>query len=294
MADRASIDPGNPAPGTQMTSSRDIPSYRQAAAAVLSAAQPLEKCEAAARAYQMLADGRVSSDHDPGNPPPDRPARPKKPELLPPNQVPRRRLGTPEGRFALLHAVAHIELNAIDLAFDMAGRFASEIDSLGLDAGHFVEDWFCVGADEARHFKLLHDALVEYGGGYGDLPAHDGLWQIAADTSDSVLARLAIAPMVLEARGLDVTPGMIEKFEKIGDDKNASRLTVIYRDEVGHVEKGVFWFNAVCQAKKLVPEPTFRSLVRSRFAGQLKPPFNQDARRRANLTPEYYDTFVQS
>ncbi len=152
------------------------------------------------------------------------------------------RLGSVQGRAALLHAVAHIEFNAINLAFDMAVRFAREADQLSLELREFVGDWIRVGGDEARHFGLIAARLKELGFRYGDFPAHDGLWEAAENTADNFLARLAVAPLILEARGLDVTPGMIRRLEGAGDNSSASILKVIYTDEIGHVACGERWF----------------------------------------------------
>ncbi|MEO0362195.1 MAG: ferritin-like domain-containing protein, partial [Pseudomonadota bacterium] len=151
-----------------------------------------------------------------GAPPPDAPARPERPELLDPREMPRRRRGGEAGRAALLHAIAHIELNAIDLHWDMAVRFADRDLPLG-----FFDDWVSAADDEAKHFGLLADRLAALGSSYGALPAHAGMWRAAADTKGDLLGRLAVVPMVLEARGLDVTPGMIDAFERAGDEKSA-------------------------------------------------------------------------
>jgi len=258
----------------------------EAAVAVLEAGPVREKLAAAGRAAKALADSRPTGG---ASTPPDRPSRPALPCLVPPGEVPRRRLGTTDGRIALLHAIAHIEFNAIDLAFDMAARFAGDAAALGLDGASFMADWFAVGADEARHFALIEDRLAALGGAYGDLPAHDGLWEAAENTAGDLLARLAVAPLILEARGLDVTPGMIEKLHAAGDQESAAALEVIYRDEVGHVACGKKWFHAVCKAKSLEPISTFRDLKARYFKGVLKPPFNHDARDRAGLTRAYYE-----
>lgn len=222
-------------------------------------------------------------------PPPARPARPAQPVLVPPGQVPRRRLGTLQGRVALLHALAHIEFNAIDLGLDMAARFADKIEAEGLDAAAFVADWVRIAADEARHFQLLENRLRALGARYGDLPAHDGLWTAAEATSADPLARLAVAPMALEARGLDVTPAMIERLYAVGDPESAAILEVIHREEVGHVAAGVRWFEALCRVRRLAPEATFRRLVAEHLAGGLKPPFNAAARAKAGFAVSYYD-----
>ncbi|WP_138510163.1 ferritin-like domain-containing protein [Maricaulis alexandrii] len=220
---------------------------------------------------------------------PDRPSRPADPQLVPPGQVPRRRLGTPAGRAALLHAIAHIELNAIDLAFDMLLRFGADPLIAEDDRAGFLSDWISVGDDEARHFILVEDRLNALDSHYGALPAHDGLWDAALATADSLPARLAIAPLVLEARGLDVTPGMINRLESTGDAKSAGVLKVIYNEEIGHVATGMRWFLAVSATLNQEPEAHFHALVTRYFKGHLKPPFNIPARLEANFPPDYYE-----
>ena len=217
--------------------------------------------------------------------PPSRPARPLRPLLLPPRDMPKRRnFGSPTGRLALLHALAHIELNAIDLAWDIVARFA------GADLPReFYDDWVGVAAEEAEHFALLADRLEVLGGCYGALPAHDGLWEAAAATANDVLARLAVVPLVLEARGLDVTPEMRLRLERAGDAESAAILERIYRDEIGHVAVGVRWFERLCRAHGLDPAATYRDRVRGYFAGALKPPFNREARDRAGFSAAYYE-----
>lgn len=203
--------------------------------------------------------------------------------------MPRRRLGSANGRATLLHAVAHIEFNAIDLAFDMAARFATDIAKEGLDPAAFLTDWITVGGEEAYHFGLVIDRLRAYGVSYGDLPAHDGLWEAAENTRHDVAARLAIAPMILEARGLDVTPGMIEKLVSTGDQESAETLAIIYRDEIGHVACGQRWFEAVCNARNADPIEMFEKMRTEHFNGPLKPPFNHDARSAAGMDRVYYE-----
>ena len=187
------------------------------------------------------------------------------------------------GRFAMIHAIAHIELNAVDLTWDLIGRFAHVKMPQS-----FLDDWVQVGDDEARHFALLNARLDRLGGRYGDLPAHDGLWQAAQDTGHSLLARVANVPLVLEARGLDVTPSMIQKSRESGDDDTGDILETIYEDEKQHVAFGAKWFRFLCDREAAVPEPTFQKLVRKYFKGQLKPPFNDRARSEAGLTPGFY------
>lgn len=211
-----------------------------------------------------------------------RPGRPEKPELLPPSQMPKRSTGE-VGRLALIHSLAHIELNAVDLTFDLIHRFARE----NLPRS-FFDDWMQVGLEEAKHFNLLQKRLEELGTCYGEFPAHAGLWEAAADTGQDLIARLAIIPLVLEARGLDVTPPMIEKMKSAGDEKTAGILQIIYRDEKKHVAFGAKWFRFLCDRHNLQPEPTFHEAVRRCFRGPLKAPFNDRARSEAGLTPGFY------
>lgn len=256
-------------------------SVAAAVRAVLDAADPTDKvmqARAAARDWRL---GRLDFRFDMAMP--ERPARPDAPELLPPNRMPKRgRGGSERGRIALIHALAHIEFVAIDLAFDLVGRFGAEFP-----AG-FTDDWMRVGADEAMHFALLDRRLRSLGSYYGALPAHDGLWDAATETAHDAKARLAIVPMVLEARGLDVTPATIERFEAAGDMITAKILTRIVNDEVRHVRAGTVWFESACKAAHCVPETTWQDLVRTHFRGAVKPPFNDSARESAGLTRDYY------
>ncbi len=260
------------------------------AVAVLAAADPLEKLrltQATATAWRngLITDvGRAE--------PPDRPARPARPALVPPREVPRRRIGpTPAGRIALLHAVAHIELNAIDLAWDLIARFGSGATEAGLPL-EFFDDWCRVAADEARHFAMVSARLSDLGAAYGDLPAHDGLWEAAQATANDLSARLAVVPMVLEARGLDVTPGMIGQLRRVGDEASAGILEVIYREEIAHVAAGERWFAWLCRCRGCAPGPAWEGLVRHYFRGVLKPPFNDEARRAAGMSPDVYGYFT--
>lgn len=256
--------------------------WRADALGVLETADAVAKCHAA-----RAARANGGADEIP-RAAPRRPARPPEPALILPRDAPRRRLGSAEGRIALLHALAHIELNAVDLAFDMALRFEEEVAANGLDAGAFVADWFFVGREEAGHFLILNNRLRALGSGYGALPAHDGLWEAAEATADSVLARLAIAPMVLEARGLDVTPRMAERLAAAGDQESAGLLQTIYADEIGHVRTGVRWFEALCASRGLNSGATFAALVADRFRGGLKAPFNDKGRVAAGMAAAYY------
>lgn len=219
---------------------------------------------------------------------PDRPARPDKPELLPPARMPKRgKAGSERARIAMLHALAHIEFVAIDLAFDLIGRFGAAFGP------EFVSDWMWVGADEAMHFALLDRRLRQYGSSYGALPAHDGLWEAAQETAHDVAARLAIVPMVLEARALDITPQTIERFEQVGDEATAKMLRRIYFDEIRHVATGTKWFNETANGAGLDPANYYQKLVIRHFRGVVKPPFNDSARGQAGLTREYYQALAR-
>jgi uncharacterized ferritin-like protein (DUF455 family) len=272
-----------------MTASAPAPCVQTAALSVLMTAEPAAK---AACARRVAADWRAGALAVPkrGAPglAPNRPARPDKPVLAPPSAVPKRKLGSQAGRFALLHAVAHIEFNAIDLAFDLVARFGGDARIADETRAAFIDDWISVGDDEARHFMLLTERLAALGGAYGDLPAHDGLWSAAEATKDDLPARLAIAPMVLEARGLDVTPVMITRLREAGDEASAAALEIIYSEEVAHVAAGRRWFDAVVTAEDHDPRERFQTLVRQYFRGALKPPFNIPARDRANLPEDWY------
>ncbi|HEY9580262.1 MAG TPA: ferritin-like domain-containing protein [Rhizorhapis sp.] len=258
-----------------------ITTLGEAASTVLLTADPHAKVMAARAAARNWRLGRLAHVFDTVLP--DRPARPDKPELLPPSHMPKRgKGGSDRARVAMLHALAHIEFVAIDLAFDLVGRFGAEFGP------EFADDWMRVGADEAMHFALLDRRLRQYGSYYGALPAHDGLWEAAQDTAHDVMARLAIVPMVLEARALDITPQTIERFEQAGDFTSARMLQRIYRDEIRHVAAGTKWFGVATKRKGISPENHYQNLVNCHFRGALKPPFNDSARRQAGLTREYY------
>lgn len=215
-------------------------------------------------------------------PMPAMPARPAAPALLAPNAMPKRgRGGSERGRIALLHALAHIEFVAIDLALDAAGRFG---ESMGRA---FVTDWLSVAADEAMHHALLARRLRALGSHYGAMPAHDGLWDAARETAHDVAARLAVVPMVLEARGLDVTPVTIERFLAAGDDRSARILQRILDDEIRHVRFGTTHFAAVCETRGESAPDLWKTLVARHFRGVVKPPFNDSARRSAGLSYEF-------
>ncbi|WP_417318159.1 ferritin-like domain-containing protein [Emcibacter sp.] len=253
----------------------------QAALHVLSTSDAREKAAIARETAKLWKAGHFTGRERAF--PEDRPARPEKPELLFPKDMPKRgRGGSLENRIALMHAIAHIELNAIDLAWDIVARFGHDMPE------DFINDWVEVGDDEARHFMLIEQRLEDLGTFYGELPAHDGLWQAAHDTRNDLAARLAIVPLVLEARGLDVTPGMVKRMENFGDSKSASALKVIYDEEISHVAKGQKWFSWLCEQKGWNGQEKYQELVKKYFSGKLKPPFNKKARKAAGLLESYY------
>ncbi|PST18936.1 DUF455 domain-containing protein [Rhizobium sp. JAB6] len=233
---------------------------------------------------------RTLSLRSPLDPPlADRPGRPEKPELVPPKNMEKRSLHTLKGRIALLHAIAHIELNAVDLALDIVARFAT-----GPVPNSFFDGWMQVAFEEAKHFRMVRARLRELGADYGDLPAHDGLWQAAHATRTDLTARLAVVPLILEARGLDVTPALQAKMRETGDLESAAILDVIYNDEKGHVAVGAKWFRFLCAREKRDPARTFQELVRANFRGSLKAPFNDIARAEAGLTPSFYRSLTST
>lgn len=257
-------------------------SVAAACRAVLLAGDPRSKVRLARATARAWRRGDLAHRFDMAMP--DQPARPARPALLPPNQMPKRgRGGSERRRAAMLHALAHVEYSAIDLAFDVAGRFGAQFPR------RFVDDWLSVGADEAMHFAILDRRLRRLGGGYGTLPAHAGLWEAAAATAHDAAARLAVVPMVLEARGLDVTPATVARFEAAGDPVSARILDRIYTDEIRHVGFGAAWFGYLCANEGISPAPRWQQLVRTHFRGQLKPPFNDSARARAGLTRDFYE-----
>jgi uncharacterized ferritin-like protein (DUF455 family) len=248
---------------------------------VLETADPLAKVKAARAAARAWRQGALEHRFDVTMP--HAPARPERPELLPPSAMPKRgRGGSERGRIATLHALAHIEFAAIDLAFDLVGRFGAAFPR------SFADDWVGVGADEAMHFALLDRRLRSLGSAYGAMPAHAGLWEAAEATAQDALARLAVVPMVLEARGLDVTPATVTRFEAGGDEASATILRRIYRDEIRHVAAGTKWFEWACEAQRIAPVSAWQRLVAMHFRGAVKPPFNDSARGEAGLSRDYY------
>ena len=215
--------------------------------------------------------------------PPMQPARPARPALLDPRDVPHRKPGSEAGRIALLHAVAHIELNAVDLHWDIIARFSHVPMPMG-----FYDDWVKAADEESKHFNLMADCLEELGSHYGALPAHAGMWRAAEDTATDFMGRLAVVPMVLEARGLDVTPGMIKIFKQAKAHSAVAALETIYAEEVAHVAYGSKWFHFLCGRENSDPKDAFHSLVGRYFHGALKPPFNEEKRAEAGIPPDFY------
>jgi uncharacterized ferritin-like protein (DUF455 family) len=244
------------------------------ARSALAETDPAAKCR---RVDALWASAQHAALGAPDEAPVPAAGRPERPELVHPSELPRRGLGSAAGRVALLHAVAHIEFNAINLALDAALRFPDLPPS-------FHRDWLSVAADEARHFRMLADRLAQLDAAYGDLPAHNGLWEMAEKTAHDPMVRMALVPRVLEARGLDVTPGMIDRLRQAGDHASVACLETILDEEVRHVAIGSTWFRYLCRQRALPPEATFRALLDDYFAGGLRGPFNVAARRRAGFS----------
>lgn len=228
---------------------------------------------------RLWQDGELdnpSNGHAQTLPTPGRPALPK---LVAPRDLPKRRANTGEGKAALVHAICHIEFNAINLALDAVYRFRGLPDA-------YYTDWLKVAAEEAYHFSLLAEHLSISGYGYGDFDAHNGLWEMALETDYDVLVRMALVPRVMEARGLDVTPAIMAKLEKAGDNSVVEILRIIQRDEVGHVEIGTKWYRYFCKQRGLSPDKTFFELVDRHMQGQLRGPFDMARRKQAGFSDE--------
>jgi len=249
-----------------------------AARRCLDATDPGEKVRLTFETWAALESGSLAPDAS--SPPPQPigpPGRPGRPRLVPARELAQRGLGTEAGRVALVHAIAHIEFNAIDLAWDAVYRFRGKPDA-------YYRDWASCANDEARHFTMLSGRLAELGHAYGDFDAHNGLWEMAEKTAHSDTARMALVPRVLEARGLDVTPGMMERLRRQGDERTVAILEVILREEVAHVAAGTRWFTWCCERDGLDPEKTFAQLLADYMNNSLRGPFNLDARREAGFS----------
>lgn len=250
--------------------------------------EPVRKVERTGRCREAFAAGRLLST--PQGQPRDisEPGRPPRPVLVAPRALPRRSMTTDTGRAALIHSLCHIEFNAINLALDAVHRFQD------LPAQYY-SDWLQVAAEEAYHFSLLRDHLRSIGFDYGDFDAHNGLWETALETAHDPLVRMALVPRVLEARGLDVTPGIVAKLQAVGDREAVGILRIIERDEIGHVQIGTHWFRHLCRERNMDPEPTFQKLLQEYMQGRIKGPLARDSRRQAGFTEselQYLETAI--
>ncbi len=244
-------------------------------------ADPDQKCSCVAELVEAWHGDALDTQAAPLEPI-GQPGRPTRPRLVSPRDLPRRKLTTPEGHAALIHSICHIEFNAINLALDAVYRFRE----LPTD---FYTDWLRVAKEEAYHFGLLCDHLRSLDYDYGDFDAHNGLWEMAVDTAHDPMIRMALVPRVLEARGLDVTPGIMRKLAEIGDVQAVELLKIIQHDEIGHVEIGTRWFRYLCEQRKLEPEKTFQDLLSQYMKGSIKGPLDRQARRQAGFTEAELD-----
>lgn len=265
-----------------------MPTLFDAARECLDAASVDDKIALTHRHAAAFARGELPVPADAPPPLPIRmPGRPGRPRLVHPRELPRRGFGSAEGRAAFVHSIAHIELNAVDLAWDAAYRFR------GLPEA-FYRDWVGIADDEARHFTLLMTRLRALGHDYGDFDAHNGLWEMCEKTAHDGLARMALVPRVLEARGLDVTPGMIVKLRALGDEDTVAILETILREEVAHVAAGSHWFRWYCAQRGIAPEPKFRELLAEYARAVLHGPFNVEARSAAGFSEEELAALTES
>jgi len=210
------------------------------------------------------------------------PGRPQQPKLIPPLEVPKRKMDSVEGRVALLHSLAHIEFNAINLALDAIWRFPKMPQQ-------YYEDWLKVSKEEAYHFTLVNQYMHSFGFQYGDFPAHNSLWEMVERTKDTVIARMALVPRTMEARGLDAVPMIRDRFKQVKEVGAVEILEIILRDEIGHVAIGNYWFNFLCKQDHLSPISAYRSLAKKYCAPKLRGPFNLEARKQAGFTAEEID-----
>jgi uncharacterized ferritin-like protein (DUF455 family) len=276
----SAVQPADPAPT----------GWRAAALDALCERDPLAKADAvsALHTQTLEAAARGESRWDTARvleAPAVLPGRPQRPELVEPRSLQRRSMSTPQGRVVLLHALAHIEFNAINLALDAVWRFTDMPDA-------FYADWLKVAAEEAYHFSLLRQRLADYGHSYGDFPAHNGLWEMCERTCDDVLARMALVPRVLEARGLDASPPIRARLKQASDHESAAILDIILRDEVGHVRIGNHWFRFLCDQRGLDPHAAWLDLAAQYHAPKMRGPFNFEARRSAGFDEAELDTLI--
>jgi len=245
-------------------------------------AEPLRKQELTSQLVETWQFAKIDPLDWDFSSPVNVPGRPIKPHLVSPRELPRRSIHNAQGLAALVHAIVHIEFNAINLALDAIHRFGPLPEA-------YYHDWLKVAGEEALHFSLINKHLQFLGYQYGDFNAHDGLWEIAEQTKHDVLVRMALVPRVFEARGLDVTPDMIKKFHSIGDHKGVEILEIILRDEIGHVATGTRWFNDTCDQRNLAHEKTFIDLVVKYFKGSIILPLQRDIRQKAGFTDTELD-----
>ena len=251
---------------------------RQQALCCLMINDPWQKAAAVRALWQQVEQYGMQLSHE-ELVVPLTPGRPEKPVLVTPRDLPRRRNNRQTGHATLIHAICHIEFNAINLGLDAVARFAN------MPTG-FYHDWLRVAHEEAHHFSLLSDHLETMGFRYGDFPAHNGLWEMAQKTHHDPLTRMALVPRVLEARGLDVTPAMMNKLEASGDHRAVEILQLILREEIGHVRIGTRWFNLLCQQRQLDAFDTFKSLLKTYFNGEIRGPFHTQARQQAGFSEQ--------
>ena len=254
-----------------------VKELRKSALQCLLTNDPLEKVAQTQDLYQRWLADELSLNINDEILVPNVPGRPDKPELVAVHDLPRRRNTAKSGNASLIHAIAHIEFNAINLALDAVARFSDMPEQ-------FYDDWARVAFEESQHYILLRDHLLSLAYDYGDFPAHSGMWDMAQKTHHDVLIRMALVPRVLEARGLDVTPKMMNKLRDSGEHRAVEILKIILREEIGHVKIGTHWFNYLCKDRNIDPLATFKDLLDNYFSGQLRGPFNTDARKLADFT----------
>ena len=247
--------------------------------------QPFQKVAATRRLYQRWCRGELETTSRTRPEPIPEPGRPEQPRLVNPHKVPKRGFKSRQGLVRLAHAIAHIEFNAINLALDAVYRFREMPDD-------FVSDWLRVAAEESSHFEMLTDYLEANGSFYGAYDAHNGLWEMALKTDHDVMVRMALVPRVLEARGLDVTPGMIRKLRNIDEHGLVQVLELIHTEEIGHVMIGTRWFSYACQQRGLVPSVAFVGLVKEYMNGNVQGPFDRVSRIRAGFTEDELQELV--
>ncbi|WP_438971174.1 ferritin-like domain-containing protein [Methylophaga sp.] len=251
-------------------------SIREEALACLLIADPWQKAQATQALHNAAKTQGISLSRQQLDVP-DVPGRPERPQLVSPRDLPRRRNNQQTGHATLIHAICHIEFNAINLGLDALARFADMPEA-------YYHDWLQVAYEESTHFEMLDTHLKTMGFSYGDFPAHDGMWEMAQKTHHDPLTRMALVPRVLEARGLDVTPSMMNKLRKSGDFRAVEILELILREEVGHVKVGTDWFNFLCKQRDRDPFTTFKELLETYFNGEIRGPFHTEARLEAGFT----------